>query len=365
MDAQKALDRIEGAGGRLYSATEQLDDSPNGVMVRNILLSIAQGERDRARASFRASQLSALERGIHVAGTIPVGYRRNEATRQLEIDPDTAPIVRGLFERRTKGWGWVRLATWATQQGHRMADRTAAGVIANRVYLGEARGGGEVRPDAHPAIISSGLFARAQRKGKHSRRSGVLSGRFLLVGIATCDACGRGLRLSQGNHGLPFYTCRGVDCPARAYSRAQALDDFVLNTVEEWLSHGAEAATWEAATFATSPGDSREVEDAEAALEEARADLDSFLADTNLRRILGPDKHAEAASSYVAIVNQAAADLAEARERHTGRRALVGHLWLHEWGQAERHEWLERMVRSVVVSRGREPLSRRCEVELR
>lgn len=34
-------------------------------------------------------------------------------------------------------------------------------------------------------------------------------------------------------------------------------------------------------------------------------------------------------------------------------------------GWAERREWLDRMLKAVVVSRGRQPLSQRCEVELR
>jgi hypothetical protein len=38
------MERIEGAGG-LWSAAEQLDDTPSGVMVRSILLAITQGER--------------------------------------------------------------------------------------------------------------------------------------------------------------------------------------------------------------------------------------------------------------------------------------------------------------------------------
>ena len=33
-----------------------------------------------------------------------------------------------------------------------------------------------------------------------------------------------------------------------------------------------------------------------------------------------------------------------------------------EWGWAERREWLERMLKAVVVSRGRELLSERVEV---
>ena len=101
------------------------------------------------------------------------------------------------------------------------------------------------------------------------------------------------------------------------------------------------------------------------ALEDARADLDGFLADTTLRRLLGPNKYAETVADYVAVVNKCDADLADARERHTGRYELVGRLWITEWGWAERKEWLSRMVARVVVQRGTEPLSRRCEVELR
>jgi DNA invertase Pin-like site-specific DNA recombinase len=106
-DALTALERIEKAGGRLYSATEQLGDDPAGRMLRNILLAVAENERERAREGFRAATLSALDRGIFVGGTIPVGYRRN-AERQLEVNPDKAPIVQGLFARRAQGMSWAR-----------------------------------------------------------------------------------------------------------------------------------------------------------------------------------------------------------------------------------------------------------------
>ena len=53
-------------------------------------------------------------------------------------------------------------------------------------------------------------------------------------------------------------------------------------------------------------GDDREAEAAEAAeaaLEEAREDLDSWLADTKLRGILGPDRYADATAYRVAVAN--------------------------------------------------------------
>lgn len=376
-DFLRADERVRAASGRLVSAQENLSDDPSGLMTRNILLAIAQGESDRARATFAASASSAVERGMHHAGTVPLGYRRS-TDRKLEPDPDAALVVVGVFERRAKAWSWVRLARWLAEQGHPMSESGVRGLVRNRAYLGEARYGDTVKKDAHRAIIPRAIWQRCQATGRKSARSGRLTERYLLQGLATCSRCGRVMYLSGGKrHGKDYehYICRRLDCGDHAYARAAELDAFVLNFIEEAATGldydgirtgpGDEAA-WRTATYVARPGaDDADIAEAEAAFEDARDDLDSFLADTNLRRILGPDKHAEAAANYVAVVNKAESELAEARERSTGSWELVGRLWLHEWGWAERREWLERMVRSVVVSKGREPLSRRVEVELR
>jgi len=259
-----------------------------------------------------------------------------------------------------------------------MSESGVRGLVSNPAYLGRARYGGAVHENAHEPIVPRSLWKRCQEKRRPSARSGLLTQRYLLQGIATCASCGRVMYLSGGRRTKDYahYICRRLECEEHAYARAGQLDAFVLNRIEELLTGrdydgvrtgpGVSEEAWRAATYVARPGaDDAEVAEAETALEEARADLDSFLADTNLRRILGPDKHAEAASNYVAVVSKCEADLAEARERTAGSWELVGRLWLQEWGWAERREWLERMVRSVVVSKGREPLSRRIQVELR
>ena len=126
-----------------------------------------------------------------------------------------------------------------------------------------------------------------------------------------------------------YYFCRSLHCPEHAYAQAARLDAHVLAVLEEAVSE-ADPSTW-----VVVPGDDREVEEAEAALEEARG-LDSWLADTKLRGILGPDRYAGATADRVAVVNKAEADLEAARERHGGRYELVARLWLQEWGWAER-----------------------------
>jgi len=74
----------------------------------------------------------------------------------------------------------------------------------------------------------------------------------------------------------------------------------------------------------------------------------------------------ETLSDYVRAIDIAEVDLEDrARSVSSAPYELFGELWAREWGHAEKKEWVERAVREVVVSKGREPLSSRVEVELR
>lgn len=178
VDFLKADERLRSADGRIVSSQENLSDDPTGVMTRNILLSIAQGESDRARAGFAASTESAIARGVYMAGTIPLGYARDPGTRRLVRNPDTAPVVAGVFERRAKGWSWVRLARWIAEQGHPMSESGVRGLASNPAYLGQARYGGAVHENAHEPIVARSLWKRCQEKRRPSARSGLLARRF-------------------------------------------------------------------------------------------------------------------------------------------------------------------------------------------
>src|SRR2546430_2861394 len=90
-DFLNAWERIEQAGGRVYSAQEDLSNK----MLRTILLAIAENERERATAGVRAATINALDRGIWCASKIPYGYRRDEE-RKLVVVPEDAAVVRGI-----------------------------------------------------------------------------------------------------------------------------------------------------------------------------------------------------------------------------------------------------------------------------
>jgi hypothetical protein len=359
-DFLNAWTRVEDAGGRVYSAMEDLSNK----FMRTVLVAVAEQERDRARDGWAAATQKAMERGVFIGARIPFGYLR-DADRRLVPDPDTAPVLQHMFRMRADGESWGAIVRWAEAQGHSFSTSGVTGMLRNPTYLGQVRQGERVVRDTHTPLVTRAVFDKAAFRGqRRSSRTGYLTEKYLLAGLAQCASCGRYLRLSAGNGGAGkvniFYRCRNRHCQAKAHATARMLDSFVLATIEEEVNE-ADPSRWVPRTG----GDAAAVEEAEAALEETRADLDGYLADTTLRRTLGEDRYAASVGDYVAAVGKAEADLEAAREASSGSFELVGRLWNTEWGWAERREWMERMVASVVVTRGRGPMSERVEVELR
>ena len=81
--------------------------SPEGELQAGIVFAFAQYVGKRARACFERAKERAIMAGIPVATRPPVGYRQRE-DRRLAPDPDVAPVIREVFERRAAGWGRPR-----------------------------------------------------------------------------------------------------------------------------------------------------------------------------------------------------------------------------------------------------------------
>lgn len=193
LDAKRAIDRIEGAGGRLLS-----EEGAEGLS-RDILLVVAEHERLRHADAFRRAEASAIERGIHIASRVPTGYTRDPKTRRLVPD-EMAPVVAEAFRLRAKGWGWTKLARWFVERGGSPKTNSSAmtWMIRNRAYLGWAHQHGAVKTDAHPAIVTQLEFDRANAvKGRRPQHDGSLSSQLLMLGLVQCETCG--WRLSVGS----------------------------------------------------------------------------------------------------------------------------------------------------------------------
>lgn len=290
------LERLRSAGGVLVSVNEGIDTSTStGKLVADIMGAISEWELARIRDNWTAARKAAVERGIHITGTVPLGYLKGTGG-VLEVDPATEGLVRDLFRRRASGESWKRLASWLS--GALGGKRTytvgaVRNIIGNRVYLGEARAGSAiVKQAAHPPLVDRAEFEAANRsKGVVPERSGRAAG--LLSGILRCAGCRYAMKLARRSDGRGEYRCKclrrenaGV-CEAPATVGAHLIEPLVLERFWKFVGD-----------YNISFGeDTAGLDEARQAVLIASAELDAVL-DRRLSDALGGDD----SSAYIDLV---------------------------------------------------------------
>jgi DNA invertase Pin-like site-specific DNA recombinase len=359
VDAINAIDRIHAAGGGLYSVQEgSFSNDAAGTLLRDTLFRFAQFERDRAREGFQVSQARAIERGIHVASTVLFGYTRDPETRRYEIDPVTAPIVVGMFERRAKGHSWASIARWMTEQGHPSNPQTVVTRVSNRAYLGYAYSGPHENRSAHPPIVSQKLFDEANSvRGTKFRGDGKLTSGMLLLGIVRCHNCGRLLscvatksrRRKDGTISsiTPGYYCKNAVCDARGYVNAKTLDTWVVGNLFLWLD-GIGATNYRVPKEADGADEGQGAK-ARENLEIAEYDRKKFIGNRELRRLLSDEEAAEELAALTEAVSEARLAVEMSVQKNEFPNVEdIRRLW-RTWTNETKREWMGRMTESVTV----------------
>jgi site-specific DNA recombinase len=311
------IDRLRSADAALFSVAEGIDTrGATGKLIADILAAIAEWELGRIRDNWNAARSAAVERGVHVAGRTPTGYvRREDGT--LEVDEEAAPAISELFKKRISGDSWGVLADWMSAQGivtpwgnETWSVATVRSLVANRVYLGEARAGKAiVKSGAHPPLVSIADFEAANKlRGVAPARNGRASG--LLSGVLRCAGCRYAMKLSQGTtrHGKPYteYRCKGSRrelagrCPTPAAVTSTVIEPFVMNAFWEWVGDYA-ASEFDAGDALAS---------AEATVRAAENELDAAL-DQDLAAALGGTK----SEAFVRMIEKRRIAVEEARSR--------------------------------------------------
>lgn len=266
--------------------------TPNGKLVAHVLGAVAEWELDRRRSDWQIARARAVARGVHIASRAPTGYQRTGDGR-LEHDPAAAPVIRELFSRRASGDGWKALADFVTASGIRTpygnetwTPAAVAKVIRNRVYLGEARSGEHVLPDAHAPIVDAAEWERAQStRIRQAARTHDLHALAGLVRCASCRYVAKADTMRDRDKGrLGMYRCRRVhaagECPAPIAVLARVLDPHVEEQFLGWLrADGPEAQASVA---------NRELDEAVRELAITEADLLAYL-ETDALAIVGRD----------------------------------------------------------------------------
>lgn len=246
--------------------------------------------RDTSR-KIRAVQRAKGERGERVSSATPYGYMRNPKNKkELIPDPETAPIVKRIFEMYASGIGIVKICdrlskekilspsvyafkTTGSKSGspdltrpYHWAQTTVRKMLSNQEYVGDTvnfktysksnklkkrlKNDPEnilIFKDTHEAIIDRKTFELVQKHFAGRKRPDKQGEMDKYAGYLFCGDCGKRLYLHRGKTIKPennAFQCggfqtRSTDCTAH-YIRENVLDQIVLHNLKTVTAYARE-----------------------------------------------------------------------------------------------------------------------------
>jgi site-specific DNA recombinase len=318
LDGIQTAARIRDAGGHIIG--EDLDTSaPMGKPMLGFLLGWAEEELDARRAGWDEAQGNAVARGVHVASRTPTGYRKREDGR-LEADPHAVDVIRELFTRRARSEGWTALARFLDQScvrgpyGNKTWTPSAvAKMIANHVYLGQARSGQHVNDSAHEPLVTRAEWEAAQDVNGRPSSTPRNGEGLLLAGLIRCAGCRCVMKpdsmKDRDGSRLGLYRCRGRsaagECPAPTSILARVIDPFIEMTFLGALKPAGPLAEASASTDAFDVAARR--------VQETEREVDDYIS-ANLVSVVGQERFLAGLELRQNELERAKAELREARQ---------------------------------------------------
>lgn len=244
------LSEAEHSGVGWDSATEDIDDSPQGQVLRAVIGGMAEMERLKILERTQRGTRARATAGKLLAGPRPLfGYRwRGEDKGAYDFDPTTSAVVRRIYDEFLGGRSLRAICLRLTAEGVptpigkklEWSVPTVSDILKNPTYAGVAtafryqthRMSGAsprvtVRPDADqmalppgtvPAIVTGGEHAAAVDRLEYNRATSPRNNRdpdgtLLRAGFIRCGHCGRSMGVKNPcspRQRVPMYRCNGT-----------------------------------------------------------------------------------------------------------------------------------------------------------
>jgi len=177
------------------SITERFDTStPAGRLLRNIMLTFAQFERELTSERTKDKLLERAKKGMWNGGHPPFGYERRN--KKLIINKKESEIIGLIFETYLET-GSVN-NTYDLLKEEKVKNRWRkiftkahlALILRNIAYTGKIKYAGQIYQGIHQPIISQELFELTQKIHKKRIKKFRIYKYFLLGGLIRCKECG-------------------------------------------------------------------------------------------------------------------------------------------------------------------------------
>ena len=211
--------------------------TPQGRLIINQMMSIAQFEAENTGQRIRQVQAYKVTQGEVISGSTPVGYSIKD---KHMVPNDDAPAVKEVFEYYSRCGNLNDTLRFASSFGSFPRSKPAFKImLQNSVYIGEKRGNDEF---CEP-IIDRDLFEDVQRKLKMNVKSSQKH-TYIFSGLIRCAECGSVFgsgQYTRKRNGktihIPTYRCvkrynNGLhECDNAKTIWEHVLEKYLLNTI--------------------------------------------------------------------------------------------------------------------------------------
>lgn len=236
-------------------------DSPPAVWLTNdISMAVARNYSKNLSREVKKGMSARAEAGYFANGCPPPGYRMQpkpsgkRAKVNIEADPTTAPIVRGIFDRAATGeWTLRSLAEWAEEQGlvgrfgARLSGTVVRDMLSNKTFTGQwIRHKREWIPAKHEPLVSVQLFEEVQvalaKRGTGGYRKRSVRHVRAYSSLLQCHYCGGPItyyyKPAQPERGrtkdYESWMCNDKkNCDNRKYILQSEIDDAMVEVLEQ------------------------------------------------------------------------------------------------------------------------------------
>lgn len=210
--------KLKKYGVKVVSATENISDEPEGIILEGLLESMAEYYSANLSKHVKRGQRESILKGTYLGGNLPVGFRVEN--KKLVADERTAPTVKLIFEEYAKGTpkreilALLRNKNLRNNRGNHFSMSTLQVILTNKKYIGIYEYSGQEVAGGCEAIIDVDTFNKVQEMlGKRKRAPAAAKAKveYLLQGKAFCGYCGTNMvgesgRSKTGNK-YHYYAC--------------------------------------------------------------------------------------------------------------------------------------------------------------
>ncbi len=242
--------KLKKYGVRVLSAKENINDDASGILMESVLEGMAEYYSAELSQKVKRGMEINAEKCLCTGGNRTLGFRIDE-NKKFQIDPDTAPIVRMIFELYANGSTIPEITNQLNHLGYKTVQNKPFGrnsirnILHNKRYIGTYTYNDMEIPEGIPRIISDELFEKVQlilEKNKKAPARAKARERYLLTTKLFCGHCKEMMTGFSGTGKLGkvyrYYECKNIKhskCNKKRV-RKEYIEDIVVDVCRGLLT---------------------------------------------------------------------------------------------------------------------------------